>query len=172
VVAVLAVAEKECNRLVLRRKVAASMKTLSIKWQRLLSGGETCPRCGSTEEEVNKAVEVLRQSFTLLDVSVVLDKVEISDEEFAKDPLQSNAISMNDRLLEDWLGATTGQSECCEVCGPNDCRTLDVAGDVHEVIPAGLIIKAALLAAAQLVDATTCDCYPPAIWPAGGCCPK
>ncbi|MBC7131250.1 DUF2703 domain-containing protein, partial [Candidatus Bathyarchaeota archaeon] len=30
------------------------MGTLRIKWQRLVSDGQTCPRCGSTEEELER----------------------------------------------------------------------------------------------------------------------
>ncbi len=146
------------------------MKTLTIKWQRLLSKGQTCPRCGSTESEVEKAVTVLGQALKPLSIDVVLEKGELSVEQFKQDTLQSNTIWINGRLLEDWLGAQTGQSECCEVCGPNDCRTTAVAGEVHEVVPVELIVKAGLLAAANLIDAESCDCYPPAIWPAGGCC--
>lgn len=147
-------------------------KTLTIKWQRLLSDGQTCPRCGSTEDEVEKAVKVLGQTLKSLSIEVVLEKGELSLKEFKQDSLRSNEIWIGGRLLEDWLGATTGQSECCDVCGPNDCRTLDVGGESHEVVPAALIVKAGLLAAAQLVDQKTCDCFPGAIWPSGGCCPK
>jgi len=147
-------------------------KTLMIKWQRLLTEGQTCPRCGSTEDEVEKAVTVLGQALKPLSIEVVLEKGELSVEQFKQDTLQSNKVWINDRLLEDWLGAQTGQSECCEVCGPNVCRTMAVAGEGHEVIPVELIVKAGLLAAAQLVDRQTCVCYPPVIWPSGGCCPK
>jgi hypothetical protein len=147
-------------------------KTLMIKWQRLLSKGQTCPRCGSTEDEVEKAVTVLGQVLKPLSIEVVLDKGELSVEEFEQDTLQSNKVWINGRLLEDWLGAQAGQSECCEVCGPNVCRTMVVAGEVHEVIPVELIVKVGLLAAAQLVDQQTCVCYPPVTWPSGGCCPK
>lgn len=82
---------------------------------------------------------------------VVLEKGELSVEEFKQDTLRSNEIWIGDRLLEDWLGATTGQSECCDVCGPNDCRTVILAGESHEVISAELIVKAGLLAAAELL---------------------
>ena len=148
------------------------MKTLTIKWQRLLSDGQTCPRCGSTEAEVEKAVTILGQTLKPLRIEVVLEKGELSAEQFKQDTLQSNTIWINGRLLEDWLGAQTGQSECCDICGPNDCRTMAVAGEIHEVVPVELIVKAGLLAATNLVDAASCDCYPPAIWPAGGCCPS
>ena len=147
-------------------------KSLTIKWQRLLSDGRTCPRCGSTGDEVDKAVATLRQSLAPLGIMVVLEKCELSIEEFKQDTLRSNEIWIGGRLLEDWLGATTGQSECCDVCGPNDCRTVNVAGENHEIVPAELIVKAGLLAATELLGKGECDCYPAAIRPGGGCCPK
>ena len=127
-------------------------KTLTISWQRLLYDEQTCPRCRSTEDEVEKAVTTLRQSLTTLGIVVVLEKGELSVEEFKQNTLRSNEIWIGGRLLEDWLGATTGQSECCDVCGPNDCRTVDVAGESHAVVPAELIVKAGLLAVEQLLS--------------------
>jgi hypothetical protein len=148
------------------------MKTLTIAWQRLLADGQTCPRCGSTENEVEKAVALLTQSLAPLGVAVVLEKSELSNEQFAQAPLQSNAIRIDGKLLEEWVGGKTGQSPCCDVCGPNDCRTVAVGSEVFEVIPTELIVKAGLLAAAQLFGREECDCYPAAVWPSGGCCPK
>lgn len=126
-----------------------NVKTITIKWQRLLSDKQTCPRCGSTETEVEKAVSSLKQSLEPAGIRVVLEKRELTDAEFQKDPLQSNKIWINNRPLEDWVGGKIGQSKCCGVCGPADCRTIGVGGEVYEVIPADLIIKAGLLAASQ-----------------------
>ena len=148
------------------------MKTLSVKWQRLLTDGQTCPRCGSTEEAIDKALGALRQSLTPLDVNVVLEKVELTTEQFAKDTLQSNTIWINGRLLEDWIDGQTGQSQCCDVCGSNDCITMTVGSDVYEAIPSDLIIKAGLLAAAQLLGQEECGCNSTATRPGGDCRPK
>ncbi|MDA8428870.1 MAG: DUF2703 domain-containing protein [Geobacteraceae bacterium] len=126
------------------------MKTLKIRWQRLVSEGQTCPRCGATGEEVEKAIAALKQSLKSLDIDVQLEKAELSAELFKKDTLQSNMIWINDRLLEDWIGGTYGQSQCCEVCGTNDCRTVSVGKEVFEVVPAELVIKAGLMVASQL----------------------
>ncbi|MBE0504744.1 MAG: DUF2703 domain-containing protein [Desulfuromonadales bacterium] len=35
---------------------------------------------------------------------------------------------INGKLLEEWIGGQTRQSQCCDVCGPNDCRTMAVDG--------------------------------------------
>ncbi|MDI6725034.1 MAG: DUF2703 domain-containing protein [Methanobacterium sp.] len=148
------------------------MKTLKIKWQRLISDEQTCPRCGSTEGELEKAVLTLKQSLTPLGIEVILKKKALSEEEFKRDPLKSNQILLNDRPLEDWIRGEVGQSECCDVCN-DDCRTIEVEGEVYETIPAELIIKAGLLAATQLVDKTepSCGCEIPGE-PDDSCCPK
>ncbi len=124
------------------------MKTLVIEWQRLLDEQkETCPRCGSTEQEVDKAVLELNQLLAPSDIVVILTKKSIDPETFKKDALQSNKIVIAGKTLEDWLGATTGQSKCCETCGDAECRTVEYAGDTHEAIPAELIVRAGLTAA-------------------------
>jgi hypothetical protein len=124
---------------------------LTIRWQRLLAEGQTCPRCRTTETEVEKAVALLTQSLGPLDIEIILEKKALSVEEFKQDFLQSNMIWLNDRTLEDWLGGKTGQSQCCDVCGPDDCRTVGVGDKVYETIPAELLVQAGLLAAARLL---------------------
>ncbi len=127
------------------------MKSLVIEWQRLLDEQkETCPRCGSTEQEVEKAVKELNSLLASNDISVSLTKKSIEPETFKKDVLQSNKILIAGKTLEDWLGATTGQSKCCETCGDAECRTVEYGGDIHEAVPAELIVRAGITAAAHL----------------------
>lgn len=145
-------------------------KTLTIRWQRLLSDGATCPRCGSTESAVEEAVAALTQALAPLGMTVVLEKGEISPEAFARAPLQSNLILLNGRPLEAWLGASSGQSQCCEVCGPLECRTLEMGDEVFEAVPAALIVKAGLLAAAEILEGGGCGCDAAAETTEGGCC--
>lgn len=127
------------------------MKTLSIEWQRLLDEHEqTCPRCGSTEQEVEKAAASLNRELRPFEINVSLVKKAIEPETFRKDVIQSNQILIAGKTLEDWLGAETGQSPCCEVCGDAECRTVEYADQTHETIHADLIVKAGLLAASQV----------------------
>jgi len=116
------------------------MKELKITWQRLISEGDTCPRCGSTEKELNKAVIELKKR----GINVALKKIEIAMDEFTKNPLESNLIIFNGKPLEQLLNAKVGQSKCCSVCGENNCRTLELNGKSHEIITAETIMKAAL----------------------------
>ncbi|WP_017873181.1 DUF2703 domain-containing protein [Candidatus Caldatribacterium saccharofermentans] len=133
------------------------METLHIRWQRLLVDGATCPRCASTEEELERACALLEQILAPLGIGIVLEKAILSREDFQKDPLQSNAIVLNGRPLEEWLGASQGASPCCDVCGPVGCRTVETDGQVHEAIPAELIVRAALLAvSASLSECSHC----------------
>jgi len=129
------------------------LKTLIIEWQRLLDKrNKTCPRCGSTEQEVEKAVQSLKQVLNSTGIDVSLVKKAINPVRFKKDVLQSNKILIAGKTLEEWLGARTGQSPCCEVCGDAKCRTIEYADQTHETIPADLIVKAGLLAASQVFN--------------------
>ena len=125
---------------------------INIKWQRLVAKGETCPRCESTEQELNKAIDKLQQALSPLEIKVTLEKEEINISEFKQDPLQSNRIFINEQPIENLLKGKVGQSPCCEVCGPTDCRTMEIDGQIYETIPSELIIQAGLMAANEILN--------------------
>lgn len=125
-------------------------KTLNIVWQRLVESGDTCPRCGSTESELDEALILLKNTLEPIGIIVKLEKIEISLEEFKKNPSTSNAILMNGVALEKLIEAKTGQSRCCDVCGDEECRTLEVGGETYEIIPKDLILRAGLIAAGNI----------------------
>lgn len=127
------------------------MKTLVVEWQRLLDEHhKTCPRCGATEQEVERAVTGLNRELRPFGINASLVKKAIGPEDFRKDVLQSNKIVIAGKTLEEWLGAGTGQSPCCEVCGNAECRTVEYDDHTHEAVPSELIIRAGLLAAAEV----------------------
>ncbi len=131
------------------------MKLLKIEWQRLVDEkGQTCQRCGSTEKEVQKAFQSLKQSLVPLGIEVTLEKKAIDPSTCAKDVLQSNRIWIGGRTLEEWLDAQVGKSVCGFCCAELGdevrCRTVEIGEQVYETIPANLIIQAGLLAAAEL----------------------
>lgn len=141
---------------------------LTITWQRLVDeNSETCARCGSTGEEVEKAFKSLEKSLDSLGIETVLERKALDAETCGKDISQSNRILINGRLLEEWLGAASGRSSCESCCEKLDsdgveCRTVEVDGRVFETIPAELIVKAGLQAASELMNAKEDD----------PCCPK
>jgi len=138
------------------------MKVLQIRWQRLVDEeGQTCDRCGTTETAVEHGSDKLKRSLKELEIDVVLEKKTLSPTTFAKDPLHSNRIWIAGEPIEKWLSATGGQSQCCSTCGDSECRTLTVDGKTYEAIPAEMIVKAGLLAAAQLLQGE----------PRSTCCP-
>lgn len=127
------------------------MKRLPILWQRLVSKqGITCPRCFSTGEEVQRAVQTLQQALMPLGVAPELEIKEIDEGTFLKDTLQSNQILIAGQPIEHWLGGQTGRSRCCNECGDNDCRTVEVGGLSYEVIPADLLVRAGMVAASHI----------------------
>jgi len=132
------------------KRHASKRKTLTIRWQRLVVDGATCPRCRTTERELQKAVCALRQPLALLGIQVVLEKKDVSQARFREDSLVSNQIWLNGHLLEEWIGGKVGASSCCDVCGSSECRTIEAGGRTYETVPAGLIVRGGLLAALQM----------------------
>jgi hypothetical protein len=122
-------------------------KVLKITWQRLLIEDRTCPRCKNTEAELDKAVAILAEQLAPLGWEVVVEKKPLAREEFDKAPLKSNRILINDRPIEEYLSADTGQTPCCDVCGPVECRTIEVDNHTYETVPVELIVRAARTAA-------------------------
>jgi len=143
-----------------RKTMEKTAKTIHIHWQRLLDGGETCQRCGATETAVEEACRRLQEALGPWGVRVVLEKTTLDPAAFARDPQQSNLITLNGRPLEEWLQASTGQSPCCGPCGDNECRTLELNGQVYEAIPAELIVQAGLLAARPFLPRLAGECCP------------
>ena len=132
------------------------MKTIKITWQRLVDDqGQTCDRCGGTEQELHKALRFLIKSLAPVGIDFSLETKSLDATEFARNPSQSNRIWVDGKPLEKWLKAEVGASPCCGPCGDEACRTLEVEGTTHETIPAELIIKAALLAVQREVKKLT-----------------
>lgn len=124
---------------------------LEIVWQRLLDQGDTCPRCGTTQQAVRAAVHTLTEALRPLGIAPRLEERSLDLATFERSPSESNRIWIAGRPLEEWLGATAGASRCCEVCGDNECRTLEVDGSALEAVPERLIVRAGLVAAASLL---------------------
>ena len=130
----------------------APKAAITVRWQRLVTAaGETCDRCLNTQEEVGLAADTLRRCLRPLNIDVALQETPMTAEACARDVSQSNRVFVDDRSLEDWLGAEVGRSRCGSCCAQLGqevhCRTVVVDGQAYEVIPARLIVRAGLLAA-------------------------
>ena len=127
------------------------MKPLPITWKRLVKQGETCQRCGSTQQNVVSAVTKLEAALQPLGIEPVLETMTIDDERFRADPSESNRIWIAGKPMEEWLGAKVGKSPCCTVCGDLPCRTVEVDGSTFETIPEDLIVRATMIAASAMI---------------------
>lgn len=131
------------------------MKPLPLVWKRLVSDqGTTCPRCHGTGEAVQLAVAQLKHALEPLGFEPQLQVEAIDEAAFLRDPLQSNQILIAGQPMEHWLGGTSGSSRCCNECGNNECRTVEVDGQVHEAIPQDLLVRAGLIATTRMLDPT------------------
>ena len=128
------------------------MTELKIKWQRLVDeGGQTCDRCAGTGDEIQVAADMLREALAPLGIAVVTETKKLSTADFMRAPLESNRVWIGNRPIEEWLGADVEQSLCCGSCGEHECRTVTVSEQTYEVVPRELVLKAGLMAAAELV---------------------
>lgn len=107
-----------------------------------------------TYEALQRAVAKLKDVLGPLGIAPTLEIREIGEKSFPADPSASNRIWIAGRSLEEWLDARVGSSRCCSVCGNSNCRTVEIAGAVFESIPEDLILKATLVAAAQMITPT------------------
>ena len=130
------------------------MKPLPITWKRLVKEGETCQRCGSTQQNVVSAIAKLEAALQPLGIQPLLETLVIDDATFRADPSESNRIWIGGKPMEEWLGARVGKSPCCTVCGDLPCRTMEVGGSTYETIPEDLIVRAALVAASGMIEPT------------------
>ena len=145
------------------------MKPMTILWKRLVTNGETCPRCGDTGRELEVAVNKLKVVLGPLGIEPQLRTEELDEATFKTNSAESNRVWIQGRPLEDWLGADVGMSRCCAACGDSDCRTIEVGGRVYETIPEDQIVKAGLISASLMIgpsisqlaeEAASCDCGP------------
>lgn len=148
----------------------AGVKKLPITWKRLVKDGQTCQRCGSTQQNVLGAMTKLEAALRPLGIQPTLDTQQMDDASFRAEPSESNRIWITGRPMEEWLGASVGMSTCCSVCGSLPCRTMQLGGDTYEAIPEDLIVRAAMIAASAMIGApaatsassacctTKCDC--------------
>ena len=151
----------------------APTKTLTIRWQRLITeAGGTCARCTGTEGAIREAERTLSPALGALGIRVVVEEGALDMGTFKGNPSESNRIWIGGRTLEEILGASAGSSQCCGACGDSECRTLVLEGQTYEAVPATLIVVAALRAAADLLGPSAQEPGSPPAEPAapGGSC--
>ena len=134
---------------------AGAAKTLVLEWQRMIDeDGNVC--CGS--EDTRLAVETAREELAeeLKDhgIKVILTKSDFSPAECRDCPERANRVLVGGQGVDYWLGAEVGKSPCEGFCkqalgDKGSCQNLIYEGKTYEVVPAELIVKAGLTAAAH-----------------------
>lgn len=118
---------------------------IKVTWQRLVDeGGETCERCNKTYLNIKRALLKLEPLLSASGVRIIIEKRELSKEEFERDPLSSNRVYIDDEPVEKILSLKVGKSVCCGPCGGLECRTLIEGSKEFEEIPEEYIIEALL----------------------------
>lgn len=123
-------------------------QTILIEWRRLLQDGATCARCGDTGALLEALVERLNAECAPRGVTVRLNTVALARGRIA----ESNRIRINGRPLEQWQPQIVVGRNDCPSCGellghPQDCPTIELDGQTHEVPPAWLIRRGVCRAA-------------------------
>ena len=136
-----------------------ALKELPILWQRLVIQGKTCPRCADTGQAILRTIERLKEDLKPLGMAPVLETRVLNQTEFHGRPIESNRIWIAGKPLEEWLDGKTRSSACCNECGDDECRTLEVDGKTYEAVPEELLVKAALIAAKQINADSTKSLY-------------
>lgn len=119
------------------------MATITIEWQHLDVGGETCERCKNTGQELRQAIDGLRTECAAKGVKIRFRETLLAPGQIG----QSNAILINGVPLETALPHAEASTSCCASCGDltgrdEQCRTLVHLGQIHETIPGELIRQA------------------------------
>ncbi len=130
-------------------------RSIVIETTVLRVGDETCDRCGTTIEIVRSAARDLQDVLFALNVRVSLVEHAASEDDIDA----SNAVLVNGRPVEEWLGAkrvSTDCPSCGDLLGESTCcGAIEVEGTVFESYTAEQIRDAAF-AALGTVDAGGC----------------
>ena len=131
---------------------ASAKPSLTIRWKRRVEGenGDSVRAHWTAEKEVDAAFAMLKSSLQPAGIDVVLQKVPLTEEQFAKDPLKSNRLWLNGASLEMYLP----EAKAGSVQSPDSTtvyRTVEFAGASFRDVPRQMIVKAGLIAAADAV---------------------
>lgn len=95
----------------------------------------------------------LTETLRPLGIEPELETRALDQATFEAHPSESNRVWIAGQPMEAWVGAQVGASPCCSVCGDTPCRTVEVDGTTYEAIPERLLVRAAMVAAADLLAA-------------------
>ncbi len=130
---------------------------LRIRWKRAVDDqGATIAAHRKTEHALNLAHEALKKALTPLGIEVILEKVELSNDDFHQNPLKSNRLWLNGAAIFSYLpNARSGTVEIEEI----PLRTIEFAGQSFRDLTPELIVYAGLAAANDSVQEVLADTH-------------
>ena len=118
------------------------MKELKIEWKHYDKEGETCTRCNSTGNNIQKAIKVISRDSRFDKAKITFKETKLRAEEMP----ESNSVFINGEAIEDILRATASENYChscsCLAGAGTNCRTIELNGKSFEDIPENLILQA------------------------------
>lgn len=138
--------------------VAPKQQTLNIEF--LFLDLKSCTRCIGTQQNLEKALQIVADALTATQTAVTLEKIHITSEAEAQAHqfVTSPTIRVNGRdiALET---VESNCSDCSDLCGcaeGTQCREWLYQGELYHEAPVGLIVEAVL----QAVFATPATAEP------------
>ena len=118
------------------------MNTIKIEWMHYDKEGETCTRCNNTGDNIKSALEKISKDSDFKDIKVNYKETKLNADKMP----ESNTVLINDRKIEDILGASSSENFChscsCLAGQGTNCRTIEKDGESYEDIPEQMIIDA------------------------------
>ena len=132
-------------------------KRITIETTVLNIDGATCERCSATTVNARGVADELTIQLKPLGVEVSL----VEHAAAMGNLTQSNSVLINDKPIEEWLGATRVSTECpscCKLSGEENvcCGAMLVDETVHESYTADQIRRAALMALSAVTGGKGC----------------
>ncbi len=135
----------------------ASRRSVVIETTVLRVEGDTCVRCSATVDNARVAARELAAQLEPLGIQVILVEHATTREDLA----DSNAVVINGRPIEAWLGARRVETECvscADLCGEDSvcCGAMVCDGELHESYSVEHIREAVMRAVGVVLSGGGC----------------
>lgn len=118
------------------------MKELKIEWRHYDEEGETCTRCNSTGDNIQKVIRAISASSDFDNAKITFEETKLKADKMSK----SNTILINGATIENILDGSASENYChscsCLAGKGSNCRTIEINDISYEAIPEEIIMRA------------------------------
>lgn len=118
------------------------MKKLKIEWKHYDKEGETCTRCNSTGDNIQKSIKAILDDSDFSDTKITFKETKLEANEMS----ESNSVLIDGQKIEDLLNATASENYChscsCLSGTGTNCRTVKYDGNIYEELSTEMIVDA------------------------------